>query len=373
MTTNEETEALERALAEATRDVNSLENSALSLMNENSNDELTKQIADSILNQDLGSPGSLHGEMSDDLGSDNLQDLANISTADLKNISQSLSTSVLSCALGHDVPNPVVNHQQQQQSAILAIHRHNQLLGHSQGNHLLGQHQTQLQGQAPISVIQAQLAQAPLNQGHFQIQMPGAIAALGGTAFTINSQGALVPSMRDNPQSHRQLSVEQGATTPTTPQQTNFNCNGSNLLPPHFNNLLSNAVSTQVATGLPGTTVVTASQTQPTPAIWGQAGQNQQGQSVTFQGQSGQLQTAGHGHGQFPVMQAAFASQGIGQGGVKVAYPLQAFLHGDLGNLNMIATQSLDQALSINLASQSLPTSQQQASSINNKQQPPNT
>ena len=47
MTTKEETEALERALAEAQQDVHSLEKSALSLMNENSNDdELTKQIAD---------------------------------------------------------------------------------------------------------------------------------------------------------------------------------------------------------------------------------------------------------------------------------------------------------------------------------------
>ena len=73
--------------------------------------------------------------------------------------------------------------------------------------------QAQQGGQPKMSVLQAQLAQGPLPPNQFQIQMPpSAIAALGGAAFTISPQGALMPTTTG-------VGMPITPGTPTTPGQ----------------------------------------------------------------------------------------------------------------------------------------------------------
>ena len=99
--TREETEELERALAAASKEVTDCQETLksftvtdMNLIEDNSNDdEITKQIADSILNETL-SPGQLGGSMPDDLHHDNLSDITStISANELKSFSQVLQKS----------------------------------------------------------------------------------------------------------------------------------------------------------------------------------------------------------------------------------------------------------------------------------------
>ena len=101
----EEAEALEQALAVASEDIyaasESIEqmsqDSAVTMAMLTDGDELTKQIADSLMRPHLSSPT---GSVEDDLGADNLNALArSISVSDLKSLSQSLTSSDLNSAL----------------------------------------------------------------------------------------------------------------------------------------------------------------------------------------------------------------------------------------------------------------------------------
>ena len=113
----EEAEALEQALAVASEDIYAASESieqmsqdsavTMAMLTADGGDELTKQIADSLMSPHLSSPT---GSVEDDLAADNLNALArSISVSDLKSLSQSLTTSDLNSALDEascGVPRP---------------------------------------------------------------------------------------------------------------------------------------------------------------------------------------------------------------------------------------------------------------------------
>ena len=170
MPTKEEAEELERALAAASKDVNDAQESLAQFSQDGHiDDELTKHLADTLLNSDLN-PEKLANElatgaMHDDLTTDNLSAIASsISAHDLKSMSQ-LTTSILNSALGSDAMTYA--HSQQPQG-----------------------HQPQVQGQ----IRQGHMQQGHLSQGHLHIQLPGAVNTLSSNpSFTMT-----IPSANSN-------------------------------------------------------------------------------------------------------------------------------------------------------------------------------
>ncbi len=81
-----------------------------------SEDDLTKQIADSILNQNLSPTGSV----SDDLGQDNINALASsLSANDLKSLSQVLNSSLLNSAVSGDLNSMILPTSTSQQRLLM--------------------------------------------------------------------------------------------------------------------------------------------------------------------------------------------------------------------------------------------------------------
>ena len=352
----EETEALERALAAASADVSyaaqsleKLSHDSTLLINENSNDdELTKQIADSILNQELGSPTPLE-PMGDDLGTDHMQDLASISTADLKSISQSLHGGLSSTETGlGGMAQPLL-------------------------------HSTPLTaGTGAISVLQAQLAQGPLTAGQFQIQMPGTLATLDGTPFTISPQGALIPAVASTTANRtlagakmegNAVSVAGLPTVVASSTHTLFTNSSTASALFTTSTLSSDTLLQPSAAALPTAALPTINSVIAPPNVSLQdpkvskaAGLGHWTPGVLNPATSASsthlpLQTHAGAPGTFNLLQTAtFTPQGLPPGGLKLAYPLQAFLPGDLSSV--LSTQTLDQALGLSLAPQQTLTAQ---------------
>ena len=93
-------------------------------------------------------------------------------------------------------------------------------------------HQQQ-QEKDQISVIRAQLPQGPptLPQNQLQIQMPSALAALGGTAFTVSPQNALMAAASVGGKAQSQLAGQLFSSPPSSGGQQPGAV--PNLVPPH--------------------------------------------------------------------------------------------------------------------------------------------
>ena len=93
--------------------------------------------------------------------------------------------------------------------------------GPTQSEGRLVQKNSQDKEKGQISVIQAQVPQGPsLPQNQLQIQMPSAIAALGGTAFTVSPQGTLMTATSSMDKSQLQLRGQLFSPPLSASQQT---------------------------------------------------------------------------------------------------------------------------------------------------------
>ena len=359
----EEAEELERALAEASQDVDSFKQSLKQLsqggpmmMPENDNDdEIAKQIADQILQQNL-SPSHLD----EDMNQDNLNDLASsISASDLNTFSQAFSSSSANMStadlshqgtatqsvvaapgvLGSVPPATLQPPRLAPQTALQAL----QML-RSQGQGAGGQPQ----------VIQTQLAHGALSQG---LQIAGLPAGLA--AFTIGPQGALIPA--SVPGATQQRALLSDHLAPGAAQATFTAGDVSTLAPvPRFNNgtaLTASSIAPNITiTQSPPLALPASTATSTQNVQWSPLGNATSQNQMRFQNRFPVLQQQQQQQQPTPPLQqqqqqplpsvshANLAASLAAAPGMKLAFPLPTFIQTDLGAMIAATTSSASSA-----------------------------
>ena len=337
-------------------------------------DELTKQIADSLLNQNPLSPT---GSIGDDLGHDNLNDLASsLSANDLKNISQVLTGSLLNSALGVEgsgansggaattLPLEVLSQQealqrqvgllQQQQQQTLATASQTQqpaltlgmgsfpLLHTSLDQPTLASAQGMLQAQASVATS---IGQGHSNQGQGQtpvnINVNGQLVAPPDSKV---SSAGVISSMAMNvgsqPGVAAQVSQAPGMVQGTMATQIPAMVQVTGTLDPSLQQMAATLPLMRPDQGM----LAGAGATAPKQGLVTMAADNK-----TLQLPAGLLQNGFQplaAAGALPVQQLPAAGVGL-----KLAYPLQTLIPAPGG----VVTASLQPQGALTLASQPLP------------------
>ena len=360
MSSKEESDFLEQALAEAskvefcdTKDtIEKLSRHADSiLIGETPNDdELTKQIADSLLNQNMGSPA---GSLSDDLSTDNLNALASsLSANDLKSISQVLTTSVINSALGSESA-PTVS------QASMGVEQ-SQILEHLQqglppagiaARHLPTGQIPQAAPSQPAAgignfpIIQAQLAQGPLlthtQQGPISTGAITSISVNGAPMSSMSKSQEIFNSIVGNPSPIGMNRHADNMASHTVAFPSNVNT--AQLGGPQVVQLGGNQI--QVSQGIEGILVPMPNQATLNPINHGPAGVSVNTVNVTNPDIKSVASPNVNFPNGLPPINAAFQGQTLASGGmgVKLAYPVQMLPGGMLaggGNNQTIAISS---------------------------------
>ena len=212
----------------------------------------------------------------------------------------------------------------------------------SEGHQVQGvQPNSQAKQKDRISVIQGQLPQGPaLPQNQLQIQMPSAIAALGGTAFTVSPQGALMAATSGVRKTQPQLAGQLFSAPPSAGSQAAIpnRVPPPSLVPGQINGNVLNAteqlkqlVSQSPVTMTPNT--LSNSKKRSSRSRRAHTGSNKHSANNTAGGLTQNHATSTTNQSQqtaTTTLSLLTANQFRADGGLKLALPLQALLPSDV-------------------------------------------